>query len=502
MGRLKPLIIAAIVIVVVVAVLLLMIFVFKDNSADATQTEQTETVTSQETAAEEAPDETVYVISTNYDELTHFELCDPAGDTMYVDVIQPAQEDERITFDVTPGNPYFTYDESLLRSFLYTLTSITAQHVIDGEGQDLAEYGLENPWYIIRTMYADGSEIDLYLGNQTPVDNNWYIMASNSGNIYVIGNYVQSLLSRSEIDFRAITLFPTYEEDDIYENINWVRLTTADGAVIEMQRDFDYSVEYNVGMADYAVSQPTQASGNDTVIKEKVMDAVATVSVYTIEKDLTEDELEEYGFDQPARLEMTDISGNSINILIGNQCVNADYTYIMIDGTMTLLTCPSTAFTWLQVNYVDLMIRTVWYYAIEDVQSVDYLINGQSYRVEMEHYTYINTNDVETDGINATLNGEAFSEVNCRRLYIRTLYFRVVSDLAQVPQGDPDVDITINFLDGSSHNLQLVRVNDRQYAAFVDGEAEFYVYLRNIQTLETAFQTILEGDTIPITLTT
>ena len=501
MGSTKPLIIAAIVIVVVVAVLLLMIYVVRDNTAEEPEAETSPVA--EDTADEtDTGNETVYVISTSYDDLVHFELCDPEGETMVVDVIHPEEEGGSLSFQVSPGNEYFDYNESLLRSFMYTLTSITAQHKIDGAGQDLANYGLDNPWYIVRTMYADGSEIDLYLGNQTPVDNNWYIMSSDSDDIYVIGNYLQSLLTRTEMDFRSIDLFPTYEEDDIYENINWVRLTKRDGSVIEFVRDYDYSIEYNVGMANYAVCQPTEASGNDTVIKEKVMDAIATVKVYTIEHDLTDEELIEYGFDEAARLEMTDQAGNSVNLLIGDPCPNADYTYVMIDGTRTLLTCTSEAFTWLNVNYVDLMIRTVWYYSIDNVESIDYYVNGETYRVEMEHYTYINTNDVETEGINATLNGESISEVNCRRLYIRTLYFRVVADLTELPAGEPDVDITIHFMDGSSHNLQLVKVNDRQYAAFVDSEAEFYVYVRNIQTLEDCFKTILEGDTIPISLNT
>ena len=496
MRSLKPLIISLIVIVLAIAVLLLMIYVVKDP-VDPETTETTETTEETETTTE-----TAYVISASYDDLIHFELCDPEGETMSVDVIQPDTEDGKLTFEVTPGNQYFTYDESLLRSFMYTLTSITAQKVIDGTDQNLADYGLEEPWYVVRTMYADGSEIDLSIGGQTPVDKNWYVKASNSDDIYVIGNYVQTLLTRTEMDFRAIDLFPVYEEDDIYEEINWVRLTQADGSVIEIIRDYDYSIEYNVGMCTYAVAQPYPASGNDTVIKETVMDAVATVSVNTIEHDLTDEEMIEYGFDTEARLEMTDREGNSVNIMIGDLCPNTDYRYVMIDGTRTLLSCPETAFTWLETSYVDLMIRTVWYYSIDDVESVDYTVNGETYRVEMEHYTYINSNNVETDGINATLNGESFSEVNCRRLFIRTLYFRVVSDLDEEVNTEAAVDITINFMDGSSHNLQLKPVNSRQYAAYVDGEGEFYVYLRNIQTLEEAFKTILEGDTISISLNT
>ena len=387
MGRLKPLIISGIVIVVAVAVLLVMIFLVKDKPDPAAETAEPSTEATQE---EQAPaEETIYVVSEDSDQVVHFELSDPAGETMSVDVIQPEEEGGKLTFNVTPGNEYFDYDESMLRSFLYTLTSITAQKAIDGKDQDLAQYGLAEPWYVVRTMYADGSEIDLSIGSQTPVDKNWYVKASNSDNIYVIGNYVQSLLTRTEMDFRSIKLFPVYEEDEIYEEISWVRLTQADGSVIEILRDYDYSIEYNVGMANYAVCQPTLASGNDTVIKEKVMDAVATIDVYTIEGDITDDEMEEYGFTTDARLEMTDRDGSSVNIMIGGKCPNPDYTYVMIEGTRTLLTCPSTAFTWLEVNYVDLMIRTVWYYAIEDVESVDYQVNGETYRVEMEqliHY--------------------------------------------------------------------------------------------------------------------
>ena len=134
-----------------------------------------------------------------------------------------------------------------------------------------------------------------------------------------------------------------------------------------MLLDQNLDNEYNTEGSQYVMLQPYQVSGNDTVIKENILDVVSTLSLGSIIQDITEDEYPEYGLDNPAKLEMTDISGNEVSLLIGDTCPNKDYTYCMLEGTDTLITCTSSALGWMGTNYVQYMLRTVWSYSIEPV---------------------------------------------------------------------------------------------------------------------------------------
>ncbi len=491
MKSLKPIIISAAVIVVLLIVFLLLTVVFP-QSTETEEPEESVAVSSTETH---------YVIDRRYDELTAFEFIPADGESFRVDVIPAEDENSNVTFTVTPATDIFDYNSSLLRSMTYTVSSISAKEFIEADAQDLSVYGLDEPFFTLRNYFSDGTIYEIYLGNKTPADDNYYCMTNQSNDVYTIGNYVTSLITREEIDYRAITLFPVYTEDDIYANYDWFRITKRDGTEIEIYRDWNYDMEGNVGSADYFMASPTIASGNDEVIRSKVLDVIAPIATTDIIRDISEDEFADYGLDQPAKLEIRDIIGNELSLLIGGYYrteegeINQEYMYCMIEDHPTLLVCPASLFTFMDINYVELMIRTAWYYNIKNVDYLEYNVDGEEYLVDF-FYTEEEDDEGEVEEVlNATINGEYLSETNARRLFVRTLNFRVVSEVPEDTElADPEVSITIALSDGETHTMNLCPINARQYAAEIDGEPEFYIYLKNVNTLRSAFQDILDGD--------
>ena len=226
---------------------------------------------------------------------------------------------------------------------------------------------------------------------------------------------------------------------------------------------------------------------------------VATLSLGSIIKDISEDEYAEYGLDHPAKLEMTDTSGNEVRLLIGDTCPNADYTYCMLEGTDTLLTCSSSAVAWEGVSYVQFMLRTVWSYSIEQLKTLNMNIDGTEYTVDVTHSTKKNANGNDADQVNGTLDGEEISETNIRRLYIKCLYFRVVDNLTEdekkeYADAEATSSVTIELEGGETHVLELIPMTDRKYAMRLDGEMEYYCYKKNLTSLETAIEYVKSGD--------
>jgi hypothetical protein len=486
MKSIKPILISIAVIVVVLIAMVILIYVVPET----TETEEDTTETTEETTT---TSETVYIVNENYEDLVSFDILPTEGTDIHVDV---NVTDDGYEFDVEPASTFFDYDSSMLRSMTYTVTSMSAKSVVDDDDPDLAAYGLDEPWHTVRTTYSDGHVVEIYLGNQTPVDSNYYCMSNLSDDIYVLGSYMVSLLTRTDLDYRAITLFPTYTDDDIYSNIDWIKITERDGTEIELVLDEDQTNEYNVTSSLYVMLQPQQGSGNDTIIESDLMDIVATVEASDILCDITEDEYKDYGFDDPVRLEMTDVSGNSLDLLIGDVCPNDSYTYVMVNGSDTVLSCPTSALTWQNINYYDLMIRTVWSCSITNVASIDYELDGVTHSLQMEHYVTQNANGNDTDGINATLDGQEILETNARRLFVRTLNFRAIGDAStdDVEGIEPLGTVTITMLDGTSNTMELYPLNDRQYAVSIDGVIQSYCYKKNYNTLVEAIDLVLSGE--------
>lgn len=502
MKSLKTIIIAGIVLVVFVIASVIIINIPQASDAEVEETESTE-----ETS------ETVYVINRDYDTLERFTIVpterEVDEDTGYayaseeLDVTISRTTDENGTvsysYEASPDPGKFEYDTSKFRSMMYTLTSISAINLVEEDAKNLSDYGLDEPTAIIKTYYTDGSQVDLIIGSKAPVDENYYCMTSESNAVYTIGSYVDSLLVRRPIEYRAITLFPTYSDDDIYTNIDWVRITERDGSCIEVLLDQNLDNEYNTEGSQYVMLQPYQVSGNDTTIQQYILDVVSTLTLGSIIDDISEDEYAEYGLDKAAKLEMTDISGNEVSLLIGNTCPNSDYTYCMLEGTDTLLTCTSSAVGWMGTSYVQLMLRSVWTYNIERLQSVEIDIDGEEYDMQVEHYVKQNANGNDTDGVQGTLNGEEIIETNVRRLYIKCLYFRIIDNLTEeeleeFKDADAYATITIHLDEDESHTLELIRMTDRKYAMRLDGEMEYYCYKKNLTSLLDSISYVLNGD--------
>ena len=505
MKSLKTIIIAGIVLVVFVVASIVLINIPQSANGEA-----------EETSAESAVSETVYVINKDYNTLERFTIVptqrEVGEDTSYayaseeLDVKITRNVDEKgsetYSYEASPDPGKFEYDSSKFRSMLYTLTSISAVKLVEEDAKNLSDYGLDEPTAVIKTYYTDGSQVDLIIGSQAPVDENYYCMTSESNTVYTIGSYVDSLLVRRPIEYRNITLFPAYTEDDIYTNIDWVRITERDGSCIEVALDPELDDEFNTEGSQYVMKQPYRVSGNDTTIKSNILDIVATLSLGTIIDDITPEEYAEYGLDKPAKLEMTDVSGNSVSLLIGDTCPNADYTYCMLENTDTLLTCTSSAFQWMGVNYVQFMLRTVWSYNIERVQSVDIDIDGEKYEMKVEHFVKKNANGNDTDGVTGTLNGQEITEeTNVRRLYIKCLYFRIIDNLTedekkQYADADAYATITIHLDENEEHTLELIRMTDRKYAMRLDGEMEYYCYKKNLTSLIDSIGYVQDNDVL------
>ena len=501
MKSLKTIIIAGVILVVfVIASVIIVHLPQRSDNAEETS------------AAETKSPETVYVINRDYETLTRFTVVPTersvSEDTAYayaseeLDVKITKSQDEKgntvFEYDASPDPGKFEYDTSKFRSMMYTLTSITAIKLVEEHAKSISDYGLDEPTAVIKNYFEDGSSVDLIIGSQAPVDGNYYCMTSESDMVYTIGSYVDSLLVRRPIEYRDITLFPTYEEDAIYDNIDWVKLTERSGDCIEVQLDADQKSEYNTEGSRYVMLQPYQVSGNDTTIKSYILDVVATLSLGNIVDDITPEEYGEYGLNDPAKLEMTDIAGNQVSLLIGSTCPNPDYTFCMLEGTDTLITCNSAAFAWQGLSYVQLMLRSVWTFNIEELQGIDIDMDGETHTIEVEHYTKKNANGNDADGVTGTLDGQEIIETNVRRLFIKCLYFRIIGNLTEEEKAECENasvygTITLHMTDGD-HTLELYRLTDRKYAMRADGELEYYCYKKNITSLMTSISYVLAGD--------
>jgi hypothetical protein len=493
---LKQILIVGIIIVVFGLGVIIMAYVFPDpNKANPD--------VSASPTASEGP--VHYIIKEDGNDLVSIENIYPDGTTMLIEYGRDPEG--KLTYKVTPDSEFFAYDTSKFRSMMFTLTSLTAIQKIEENPKDLSLYGLDNPQFTMKLSFNGGKVITLTVGNSTPVDMNFYVMTDDKNTVYTVGNYLGNLIMRTELQFRDIDVFPTYEGEEIYTNIDWVKLTKRDGTEIEVILDSDLSMQGNITSSNYLLLSPVVSSCNDENVQKSILDVVATLTYSGVVKDITKEEMAEYGFSRPARLQMRDVSGNQIDLTIGtvnDSVVYAAYTSqyeacLKGEVHLTLLSYTPSAFNWLDLNYLALMNRTVWIENIHNIESIDYNLNGDEYHMALREYDDITNSGVEVVRTVGTLNGKELSEDNTKRLYARTLNMRVINEIPDsVELGDPSYKITLNLRDGGKQVLEMIMLNERQYACVVNGTARFYVYTNNLKNLLYAFERLNDDRDIPL----
>ena len=497
---LKPILIGVIVIVVLALLLVAFMVIFPEKEDEVIV----------ESTAPVSEEPVRYVIKENGDSLVRLKAIRPDGESLTVDYIR--DENGKLTYDITPKAKFFDYNTSKFRSMMFTLSSLTAVAFVEENPEDLAIYGLDDPQYQVELTFDDGRVINLYVGDNTPVDYYYYAMTDTENVVYTIGNYLTTLIMRTELEYRDIKTFPQYTEEDIYTNITWIRLTNDKGVTTEITLDEDFSIEGNKASSSYMMLSPVISSCNDDLVQEKLLDVAATLTYGDILCDITAEQFAEYGLDNIRRFEMKDTSGNSMDLVIGGAAGN--YTYAVMgeqyDAFMngevdevTILTYASEAFECIKVNYDTLVNRAIWIQDIHSIESIEYNMAGEKYVMTLSEYDDVTGSGVEVVRTVGKLNGKDVNEDNTKRIYTRTLNLRQVGELDRsIELGEAEYTITLKLRDGSSRLLEMIPLNERQYACRVDGKAEFYIYKKNIQTLITALDRVMDDRNVSLVYNT
>lgn len=498
--NIKRILIAGIAVVVIALAFVILKYVFPAP-------EQPDPALESAPPATEAP--VYYVIKAVGNDVSAFQSTYSDGSVFRIDI---AEEGGQYVFTADPGDTFFGYNESKFRSMMYTLTSLTATALIEEDAKDLSVYGLDKPVFQMEIFFRDGSAITLYIGNLTPVQQNYYVMTDQSGAVYTIGNYLGGLIMRQPYEFRNIEAFPKYEEEDIYLNINHLKLTRRDGVLMELWLDEDLSLPGNKSSSAYMMTAPVVSSCTEEKV-QALLDVLATIEYTGIIEDIGADRLKEYGFDKPARLNMFDTSGNSIDIVIGNTYDGMCYAVLgrQYDAYMageidflTVLQYTETDFDWCTMSYMPLLIRAIWIIDIHEVESITYDFNGEIYQMDLFEYDDVTGSGIDVVRTCCYMNGKELNETNTKRIFSRTLNFREVNTISPetVYEDSYAYSITVQLKDGTSTQLSMHKINERQFACVIDGVAEYYVYLSNIETLTTAIQRAMDDREVSLTYTT
>ena len=439
----------------------------------------------------------------DYYSLQKMELEFKDGSNITIDV---KNTDEGIVFRLSPAKQGWTYNQESLRATAFNMISISSLAKVAENVTDFSQYELDKPALIARSTYKTDKgteEKEIHFGKMTSLKDSYYAVMKGDNTVYAVSKITVEKLMTPELQYRELSFFPTYLDVE-KQTVN------ASGSITYIRvrnpgNDSDIEVKYRtdaemdglpVGSTRYYLTMPVKSDCNDTNVEEKLVNIAAAIQVSAVVEDDPED-LKKYGLDTPIDVWMKNTDGQEIHYLIGK--TNGETAYAMVEGTNTVLVVGGFSPTLANLNYVDYMFKLVWIHSIDKVKTIVYDMNGDKRLLEIRENKKDDKGKVVA--FDAVLDGRPISETNTRRLFSRMLSMIILGDLDQkvdITDKKADYTFTVNMIDGSVSELKLYALNERQYAASVDGaEASFYINVSDIRNLEKAFDYVAKGEEIP-----
>lgn len=382
--------------------------------------------------------------------------------------------------DADPNLEYNTSDLYDLAGYIGIMAAI--QKV---ENKKDADFGLDKPRRTIKVTFTDGEKITLKLGKDAPTGKGVYLKREDTKTTYLIGGSTSQMLLRTLRDYRVYKLFGPYQETSDIHKVTIER--PGQDKLIVQSKTKNVETSQSATTSQYEILSPVQADAANDSIENKLLKGLIEIKSSALVEDNPKD-LKKYGLDNPIRIELVDAEDKTVAFLVGAKAESGG-NYVMIEGSNSVVVTEKEI-SFLNVDYTDIMLQLIFLHNMEDVKSVSYQLPGGA-----AHTLALN---VSGKNISAQYDGGEITSQNASNLFLLTVRFTLQGKLdSSMKYGAPSITIKLTKKDGSTSTLALAQINERQYAAIIDGTARYYVNVTQINELTKAFETLKSGGTIP-----
>jgi len=128
-------------------------------------------------------------------------------------------------------------DQDSVSSLLSSLSSVTADRIVEDKPSDLAPFGLASPSVELDATLKDKQTKKLLIGDQSPAGNSYYAMLAGDPRLFTIASYTKTNLDKSSADLRDKRLFTA--DFDKVSQIELLNQTSPAKPEITFARDKD-----------------------------------------------------------------------------------------------------------------------------------------------------------------------------------------------------------------------------------------------------------------------
>ncbi len=352
------------------------------------------------------------------------------------DVMSVTVTNENGSFTVKNGvsgfsiedNAEFRQNSTTLGAMARCVAELNAKELVEENAKDLDKYGLsdENPKARADVVLKDGTEYSVYFGIDAPDGSTRYLRKADSRDVYTAPLSSTGYFYNRSADFISLVVTEELSNNNTAPTIDWMTVT---------RKDLDYDVRFEDDTKNYATDEVSMASAqvmiepvyaylditNSNAIIYGIWGLTA-VDVACVHP--SEDDLKEYGLDDPFCTVNIDAELQNYHLDIGNVCefeldetgaetsVPASY-YCYYRGIDLVYVFETSEIPWVSFMPIDILSSMMTSNYIYTLDHIDIEYYGEP--AESHHFDV--GGDSETAEVWGSVDGEEFEGDNFKELY-------------------------------------------------------------------------------------
>jgi hypothetical protein len=388
------------------------------------------------------------------------------------------------TWDVTPSVSY-KLDATKIAAIAKIAGAINATKIVDNAPTDLDPFGLKTPVVTAKIYLKDNTTKEVYLGNKTPIGDDYYFMIKGDSKVYSVASEVATDLSytlSSVRDSKLVTL-DTTKINDIKYSVNGAPAIEIKANANQTDQDKTYSLN------GYLVTAPYKSEcGAD---ETKVQALISALPDFTVSQFLgvADKDLSKYGLDKPS-LDATVSDGTTkVHFKVGKN-LDSSNVYFMIDGSNEVYTMDPQKLSGFSSTAFDLVAKDITLQNIDDVDKIVFDGRGTHSEAVLTRTTQKATKTGESDTTTTTykIDGNEIKEASFKAFYTTVIGFSADAENDKTVAQNPEYTLTYYLNKGAVKQITYTfcPYDGNFDAVFVNGKSDFLVSKDQVTKLVTA----------------
>lgn len=371
-------------------------------------------------------------------------------------------------------------------------SNMSTTRIIDINGENLSDYGLDDPRARVQTTFTDGTQVTMLIGDDAPDSLGTYIKYEDKDTVYMTEVDAVNAFMFSVLDLLSTEITEAAQTEDDAEIVT----LTLSGShypdeITMIPNDDDTCAAY------YKMTSPSEqfvnvTEGNNVKGGIRGLSAASVVSYHP-----SDSQLEELGLLEPYSRVVAEYPDATYR-LSASQPDDSGNVYIYNEDKQIAYQIADTSVAWVSSSYEALKYEYVLKPVQSTLSSIEVTAGGESYTFELEQVTTTDDEGNEQTSTRITYADEQIAESKFSTFFDNLTSVQR-SDFAEGEQASGDAVLTIEYTYNTGKDADTVSyysADNRKMLAQINGSSDSYVFKTYTDKIAEDVVAIIEGKTV------